>query len=336
MRSMTGCEERPGPPLLSVRDLTVAFATRRGGFDAVRGVSFDLQAGRVLGLVGESGSGKSVTARALMRLLPDAARMTGGHIRLDGRDLGALGERQMCALRGREVAMVFQDPMSSLNPILTVGRQLTEPLTRQLRLGRAAARVRAEELLALVRIPSPALIMRAHPHELSGGMRQRVMIAMALSCGPKLLIADEPTTALDVTTQSQILTLLRDLQHRLGMSVLLITHDLGVVAEFADDVQVMYGGRIVERAPVSALFDRPAHPYTEGLLRSMPPLEDEDPERLPTIEGTVASPFAMPPGCSFHPRCPHAWDACARTQPPPVALGPRHQAACLRHLPAAA
>jgi oligopeptide/dipeptide ABC transporter ATP-binding protein len=319
------------PPLLSVRDLTVAFDTRRGSFDAIRGVSFDVQPGRTLGVVGESGSGKSVTAMALMQLLPEAARATAGEVRFAGRDLGALTERQMRSVRGREIAMVFQDPMASLNPILTVGYQVIEPLTLQLGLGRRAARARAQELLSLVRIPSPEQIMRAYPHELSGGMRQRVMIAIALSCGPKLLIADEPTTALDVTTQAQILELLRDLQHQLHMSVLLITHDLGVVAEFADDVLVMYAGRIVERSPVAALFDQPGHPYTKGLLRSMPPLEDEDPETLPAIEGNVASPFAIPPGCAFHPRCPYAWDDCTRILPPLASLGDRHDAACLRH-----
>jgi oligopeptide transport system ATP-binding protein len=324
------------PPLLSVRDLTVMFDTRRGTFDAVRGVSFDVLPGRTLGVVGESGSGKSVTAMALMRLLPEAAHVTEGRIHFAGRDLGAVGERQMRSIRGREMAMVFQDPMASLNPLLTVGHQVIEPLILQLGLRRAAARVRAEELLSLVRIPSPGQIMRAYPHELSGGMRQRVMIAIALSCGPKLLIADEPTTALDVTTQAQILELLRDLRERLAMSVLLITHDLGVVAEFADDVMVMYGGRVVERSPVAALFDRPAHPYTEGLLRSMPPLEDEDPDILPAIEGNVASPFAMPSGCAFHPRCRRAWDDCTQTVPVLAPVGEAHDAACLLHAPVTA
>jgi oligopeptide/dipeptide ABC transporter ATP-binding protein len=318
-------------PLLSVRDLTVAFDTRRGSFDAVRSVSFDVQPGRVLGVVGESGSGKSVTAMALMQLLPETARITAGQIRFAGRDLATLSERQMRSVRGREIGMVFQDPMASLNPILTIGHQVMEPLVLQLGLTRAAARARAQELLSLVHIPSPPQIMRAYPHELSGGMRQRVMIAIALSSGPKLLIADEPTTALDVTTQAQILELLRDLQHRLHMSVLLITHDLGVVAEFADDVLVMYAGRVVERSPVEALYAQPGHPYTEGLLRSMPPLEDDDPEILPAIEGNVASPFAMPPGCAFHPRCPYAWDECARVLPPLAPLGAQHDAACLRH-----
>ena len=318
-------------PLLSVRDLTVAFDTRRGSFEAVSGVSFDVRPGRTLGVVGESGSGKSVTAMALMRLLPDTARVTAGQVHFGARDLGPLTDHQMQSIRGRGIAMVFQDPMASLNPILTIGWQVMEPLMLQLGLGRRAAHARAQELLSLVRIPSPAEIMRAYPHELSGGMRQRVMIAIALSCGPKLLIADEPTTALDVTTQAQILELLRDLQQRLDMSVLLITHDLGVVAEFADEVLVMYAGRIVERSPVMALFDRPGHPYTEGLLRSMPPLEDEDPEILPAIEGNVASPFALPTGCAFHPRCPYAWDDCTRILPPFSPLGEGHDAACLRH-----
>jgi oligopeptide/dipeptide ABC transporter ATP-binding protein len=318
------------PALLTVRNLTVSFDTRRGAFDAVREVSFDVAAGKTLGVVGESGSGKSVTAMALMQLLPDSATMTSGSIAFAGRDLAALGERAMQKIRGREIAMVFQDPLSSLNPILTIGHQIMEPLRLQMGMGKAAARERAAELLALVRIPSPAETLRAYPHELSGGMRQRVMIAIALACGPKLLIADEPTTALDVTTQAQILELLRDLQERLHMSVLLITHDLGVVAEFADEVMVMYAGRAVERSPVRALFERPGHPYTEGLLHSMPPLEDEDPEVLPAIEGNVASPFALPPGCAFHPRCPYAFDACRKALPPFAALGPGHEAACLR------
>ncbi len=327
---LLGQPEMADPPLLSVRDLTVAFDTRRGPFEAVRGVSFDVQPGKTLGVVGESGSGKSVTAMALMRLLPDAAEITAGTVHFAGRDLGSLSERDMQAVRGREIAMVFQDPMASLNPIFTIGHQVMESLRLQLGLSRAAAKTRAEELLALVRIPSPRDILRAYPHELSGGMRQRVMIAIALSCGPKLLIADEPTTALDVTTQAQILELLRDLQGSLHMAVLLITHDLGVIAEFADDVMVMYAGRAVERSPVEALFEKPGHPYTEGLLRSMPPLDDEDPEVLPAIEGNVASPFDLPPGCSFHPRCPYAWDACRLQSPPLARLADNHDAACLR------
>jgi len=316
--------------LLSVRDLTVAFDTRRGSLDAVRGVSFDVKAGRTLGVVGESGSGKSVTAMALMQLLPETASIKTGTVSFGGRDLTKLSEREMQAIRGSEIAMVFQDPMASLNPILTIGHQLMEPLRLHMGLGRAAARTRGEELLSLVRIPSPTQIMRSYPHELSGGMRQRVMIAMALACGPRLLIADEPTTALDVTTQAQILELLRDLQERLHMAVLLITHDLGIVAEFADEVIVMYAGRTVERSPVAALFEKPGHPYTEGLLRSMPPLEDEDPETLPAIKGNVASPFALPSGCAFHPRCPYAYDDCTRLSPALARVAEGHEAACLR------
>jgi oligopeptide transport system ATP-binding protein len=316
--------------LLSVRDLTVAFDTRRGSFDAVQGVSFDVKAGRTLGVVGESGSGKSVTAMALMQLLPETAIVKTGTVSFGGRDLAKLSEREMQVIRGSEIAMVFQDPMASLNPILTIGHQLMEPLRLHMALGRAAARIRGEELLSLVRIPSPTQIMRSYPHELSGGMRQRVMIAMALACGPRLLIADEPTTALDVTTQAQILELLRDLQERLHMAVLLITHDLGIVSEFADEVMVMYAGRAVERSPVAALFEKPGHPYTEGLLRSMPPLEDEDPETLPAIKGNVASPFALPSGCAFHPRCPYAYDDCTRLSPVLARVAEGHEAACLR------
>jgi oligopeptide/dipeptide ABC transporter ATP-binding protein len=319
-----------GEPVLSVRDLTVTFAARRGGFDAVRDVSFNVQPGRTLGVVGESGSGKSVTAMALMRLLPDAARVTGGHVRFDGTDLGTLSERQMRAVRGRQMAMVFQDPMASLNPIFTIGHQLREPLILCLGLGRRAADVRARELLGLVRIPAPGRIMGAYPHQLSGGMRQRVMIAMALSCEPRLLIADEPTTALDVTTQAQILDLLRDLQRQMHMAVLLITHDLGIVAEYADDVAVMYCGRIVERAPAATLFAHPNHPYTEGLLRSMPGLEDDGLDMLPAIEGNVASPSAMPSGCAFHPRCPDAFGDCTTSLPEFVSVSPGQDVACLR------
>jgi oligopeptide/dipeptide ABC transporter ATP-binding protein len=317
-------------PVLSVRNLTVTFVGARGSFDAVRDVSFDVQPGRTLGVVGESGSGKSVTAMALMRLLPDAARVTRGRVSFNGVDLGTLSERQMRDVRGRKMAMVFQDPMASLNPIFTIGHQLREPLMLSLGLGRRAAEVRARELLRLVRIPAPDRIMSAYPHQLSGGMRQRVMIAMALSCEPKLLIADEPTTALDVTTQAQILDLLRDLQRQLHMAVLLITHDLGVVADYADDVAVMYCGRIVERAEAAALFAHPGHPYTEGLLRSMPGLEDDGALSLPAIEGNVASPSAMPPGCAFHPRCPYAFAECATTLPGFVAMSSSQDAACLR------
>ncbi|MBR0654864.1 ABC transporter ATP-binding protein [Plastoroseomonas arctica] len=318
-------------PLISVRSLTVDFFTARGRFTALHGISFDVRPGSVLGIVGESGSGKSVTALAMMRLLPDhTARITGGQILFQGTDLAHAAERDLRRLRGRDMAMIFQDPTTSLNPIFSIGHQLREGLALHLGLGRAAADRRAEELLALVRISSPRACLAKFPHELSGGMRQRVMIAIALACNPKLLIADEPTTALDVTTQAQILELLRDLQGELGMAIILITHDLGVVAEFADEVQVMYAGRIVERAPVADIFAVPSHPYTGGLLHSMPSLEEEDPALLPTIAGMVASPFAMPPGCAFHPRCHLAGADCTRAVPPLARVGAGHDSACIR------
>ncbi|WP_458098130.1 ABC transporter ATP-binding protein [Roseomonas sp. WA12] len=320
--------------LLSVRNLTVDFHTARGRFTALHDLSFDVMPGRVLGIVGESGSGKSVTALSLMRLLPDgSARIAAGQILFGGHDLAQCKERRMRGLRGREIAMIFQDPMTSLNPILSIGHQLRESLSLHLDLGRASAQRRAEELLALVRIPSPRACLDKYPHELSGGMRQRVMIAIALSCGPKLLIADEPTTALDVTTQAQILELLRNLQRELGMAIMLITHDLGVVAEFADEVQVMYAGRIVERASVAGIFEQPAHPYTGGLLHSMPALEEEDPALLPAIPGMAASPFDLPEGCAFHPRCHRADIDCSRGLPPLAQVAPNHAAACIHALP---
>ena len=324
-------------PLLSVRDLVVEFHTARGRVPVLHGVSFDVQAGRTLGIVGESGSGKSVTALAVLRLLPgDGAATTAGQAWFGGHDLLRADDRQMRGVRG--IGMVFQDPSTALNPILTVGHQVREGLGLHMGLRRAAASARAEELLALVRIPSPRACLAKYPHELSGGMKQRVMIAMALSCDPVLLIADEPTTALDVTTQAQILALLCDLQARLGMAIVLITHDLGVVAEFADDVVVMYAGRVVERAPAAALFRDQRHPYTAGLLHCMPSLEEEDPPVLPAIPGMVASAGALPPGCAFHPRCGLAEDDCTRTVPKLAASGEPgehgHLAACIRTMPA--
>jgi oligopeptide/dipeptide ABC transporter ATP-binding protein len=317
-------------PLLSVRDLTVEFFTAQGPFTAIHGIGFDVRQGRVLGIVGESGSGKSVTALSLMRLLPHhSARIATGQIMFRGADITRHTERQMCSLRGREIAMIFQDPTTSLNPIFTIGHQIREGLALHLGLGRGAAAKRAEELLALVKIQSPRACLDKYPHELSGGMRQRVMIAIALSCNPKLLVADEPTTALDVTTQAQILELLRSLQGEFGMSIIFITHDLGVVAEFADEVQVMYAGRIVERAPVTRIFEGPSHPYTEGLLHSMPALEEEDPPLLPAIPGMAASPFDLPAGCAFHPRCHRAGEDCTLGVPPLTAVAPHHEAACI-------
>ncbi|HEY4200631.1 MAG TPA: ABC transporter ATP-binding protein [Devosiaceae bacterium] len=317
--------------LLSVTDLSVQFKTPRGLVNAVNAVSFELQAGRTLCIVGESGSGKSVTAMSLMRLLPQATtRLTEGSVLLEGRDLTQLRERDLEAVRGRDIAIIFQDPMSALNPVLTIGRQVTEPLRLHLGMSRAAAYERAVELMGLVGMPSPEQTLARYPHQLSGGQRQRIAIAMALTCNPKVVIADEPTTALDVTTQAQILQLLRDLRTRLGMAVILITHDLGVVAEFADDVLVMYCGRVVERGPVAEIFNAPRHPYTQGLLASIPPFSDEGSERLSAIVGSVPSPFEMPPGCAFAPRCPLAGEDCTQVQPPLRACGPSHVAACLR------
>ena len=311
--------------LLSVSDLTIAF----GGMPVVEEMSFTLDAGEVLGIVGESGSGKSMTALALMRLIPPPGRVTQGRISFDGIDVLAQPEKAMQDLRGRALSMIFQEPMSSLNPVFTIGEQIEETLRVHERFDRAAARRRAVELLELVEIPAAARRLGDYPHQLSGGMRQRVMIAIALACRPKVLIADEPTTALDVTIQAQILDLLRGLRRELGMAVIMITHDLGVVAEFADRVMVMYAGRVVETAPAATLFASPRHPYTEGLLASIPRL-DGPIARLNAISGMVPSPHAMPPGCRFAPRCPHARPACDERLPATMALAADHRAACIR------
>ncbi|MCS6797130.1 MAG: ABC transporter ATP-binding protein [Myxococcota bacterium] len=315
-------------PLLEVRDLAVAFHTDEGVVRAVDGVDLDVAEGATLGLVGESGCGKSVTSLALLRLLPEpAGRIERGSVRFEGRDLLALSEREMCRIRGDRIAMIFQEPASALNPVYTVGDQIAEALRLHRGLGRKAARARAIELLAEVGIPAPAERVHAYPHQLSGGMRQRVMIAMALCCRPRLLIADEPTTALDVTIQAQILDLLGRLQRELGMSVILITHDLGVVAELAEQVVVMYAGKVVERAPTRALFAEPLHPYTQGLMRSVPGFGDNArARRLPTIPGVVPDLRALPPGCRFADRCDRVEPACRQAQPPLVRLGHREVA----------
>jgi peptide/nickel transport system ATP-binding protein len=318
-------------PLLSVRDLRIAFDTRRGRVVAVDGVSFAVAEGETLGIVGESGCGKSVTALAILRLAGRGARILSGEIRLAGRDLLTLSDEAIRDVRGAEVGMVFQEPMTSLNPVFTVGEQIAEPLMRHRAMPRRAALERAAELLDTVGIPMARARLASYPHELSGGMRQRVMIAMALACQPRLLICDEPTTALDVTVQAQILELLARLQQEFGTAIMLITHDLGVVAEFARRAIVMYAGRIVEQAAVGPLFDRPLHPYTEGLLASIPPMED-DLERLRAIEGTVPSPHAMPKGCRFAPRCTVARPPCRAIDPPLLHLAPGHEAACIAHL----
>jgi oligopeptide/dipeptide ABC transporter ATP-binding protein len=318
-------------PLLSVRDPRIAFDTPRGRLVAVDGASFDLAAGETLGIVGESGCGKSVTALSILRLAGSGARMLGGSIHFAGRELTELSDAEIRRLRAGEIGIVFQEPMTSLNPVFTVGEQIAEPLMLHAGMSRRAAYARALELLAMVGIPLPERRARSYPHEMSGGMRQRVMIAIALACRPKLLLADEPTTALDVTVQAQILDLLRDLQRETGTAIVLITHDLGVVAEFARRVVVMYAGRVVETAAVEALFARPPlHPYTEGLLASIPPM-DEDLDRLRTIEGTVPNPLALPPGCRFAPRCAHARAACTAIDPCLATLASAHMAACIRH-----
>ncbi len=315
-------------PLLSIADLTVRFRTDAGWITAIEDIGFDLAPGENLGIVGESGSGKSVTALSILRLHSRAAtRIPSGRIIWGGRDLLTLPARELRAVRGGEIAMIFQDPMSSLNPVLTVADQIGETLRLHQDLDAAAARKRAIELLELVRIPDAARRVDEYPHRLSGGMRQRVMIAIAIACRPKLLIADEPTTALDVTIQAQILELLRDLQAELGMSVILISHDLGVIAEFAQRVLVMYAGRVVEQATVRQLFRRPLHPYTDGLLAAVPRL-DIDMQRLSAIPGSIPDPGDPIPGCRFSPRCAEAVASCRETAPPLLAAGEGRFARC--------
>ena len=317
--------------LLEVEDLAVAFRTDRGQVEALSGVSLHLDEGEVVGVVGESGCGKSLTALAIMGLVPvPPGRITRGRIRFAGRDLLGLDEAAMTRIRGAEIAMIFQEPMSALNPVFTVGEQVAEGLRVHAGLGRAAARERTAQLLARVGIPDPGRRLGQYPHELSGGLRQRIMIAAALACRPKLLIADEPTTALDVTIQAQILALLADLQREFGMATVLITHDLGVVAQVVSRVVVMYAGRVVEEGPVGAVFDRPSHPYTAALMRSIPALA-EGASRLPAIPGTVPAPGSWPTGCRFAPRCAHAVAACAAAAPPLHPIAPGHRAACIRH-----
>jgi peptide/nickel transport system ATP-binding protein len=314
--------------LLEVRGLRTHFHTDRGLFRAVDGIDFAVGRGRTVGLVGESGCGKSVTSLSVMGLVASPpGKVEAEAIRFEGRDMQGLSADERRRLRGGKMSMIFQEPMTSLNPVHTIGQQIVEAILAHTTLSPAAAKARAVEMLDLVRIPSAAERFDDYPHRLSGGMRQRVMIAMALSCEPALLIADEPTTALDVTIQAQILDLLQDLQKRLGMAILIITHDLGVIAEVADEVVVMYAGKIVESAPVEALFADPQHPYTIGLLGSIPRIE-VDRERLSTIEGTVPSPNNQPKGCRFAPRCPFADPRCHNEPPPLRGLGADHRVAC--------
>ncbi len=317
-------------PLLELDNLRVAFTDDRGvTTEVVAGSSLKLERGRTLGIVGESGSGKSVSALAVMRLLPKDTARVSGSVRFDGRELLTLSEPDMQDLRGNRIAMIFQEPMTSLNPSYTVGDQIGETLIRHRGMSKKDARAEAIEMLRKVRIPSPEARIDEYPHKLSGGMRQRVMIAMALACEPALLIADEPTTALDVTIQAQILDLLRRLRDETGTSIMLITHDLGVVAEMCDDVAVMYAGQIVEQASVGDLFTAPEHPYTVGLIGSIPRLAEKR-ETLTAIRGTVPPPNALPAGCRFAPRCPFATSQCTSAQPPLIDVGGGHTTRCWR------
>jgi oligopeptide transport system ATP-binding protein len=318
-------------PLLSVKGLTTRFRTERGTVNAVDDVSFDVAPGQTVAVVGESGSGKSVTALSILRLIPNPpGQITGGQILFEGQDLLQLPDAQMRAIRGDRIAMIFQEPMSSLNPSLTIGLQIAEPIHQHRGTPWQQALDMARGLLEKVHIPDAAKRLHTYPHHYSGGMRQRAMIAMALACQPRLIIADEPTTALDVTVQAQILDLLKDLTRETGASLILITHDLGVVARYADRVVVMYGGRVVEQGPARTIYQRPSHPYTRGLLASVPRLDGPAGERLVPIEGSPPDLAALPPGCAFAPRCRQVSDACLATRPKLRAIGTDHLNACLR------
>jgi peptide/nickel transport system ATP-binding protein len=317
--------------LLSVSELTTVFDLAGGPVPAVDAVSFDIRAGETLGLVGESGSGKSVTALSIMRLVQPPGRIAAGHVTFKGRDLLTLPEAEMRAVRGAEIALIFQEPMTALNPVFTVGDQIAETLLVHQHATRRDAKIRAVELLDAVRVPDPAARVRDYPHQLSGGMRQRVLIAMALACKPSLVIADEPTTALDVTIQAQILDLLREMKSAFNLSLLLITHDLGIIAETADRVAVMYAGRIVEEGSVRAILRDPKHPYTQGLLASIP--GGAPGERLRAIEGTVPMLGSLPTGCAFNPRCVWRFEPCTIAPPPEYMVEPEHGARCYLHDP---
>jgi len=317
-------------PVLSVRNLRMSFFTSDGEVRALDGINFDIAPGSTLGLVGESGCGKSVTALSIMKLLPQhSSRIMGGQILFQGHDLVPLGPQAMRAIRGKKISLIFQDPMTSLNPVVTIGDQVIEAILLHEPVGRKHARGRAIEMLGLVGIPSPELRMAQYPFQLSGGMRQRIMIAMALCCGPSLLLADEPTTALDVTVQAQILDLMASLQRQFEMAVLLITHDLGVVAHYSDEVAVMYGGKIVERATTADLFRHPRHPYTQGLMNSIP--GGQAPKvTIDAIPGNVPSALNWPTGCRFRTRCALTGPDCAADEPPLLQVAPQHWAACFR------
>ncbi|MCL2183707.1 MAG: ABC transporter ATP-binding protein [Chitinispirillia bacterium] len=315
-------------PCLTCTDLRVSFSIQKKTAHAVRGVSFGLDDRKTLGIVGESGCGKSVTALSVMRLVPvPPARIESGSMIFEGADLLAIPEKQMCGVRGRRISMIFQDPMTSLNPVFTCGGQVAESLLLHKGMGKAEAAEFCERLFAEVGIAEPKRVYAAYPHNLSGGMRQRVMIAMALACSPRLLIADEPTTALDVTVQARLLELLKELQDTKDMSMILITHNLGIVAGMAHDVIVMYAGEVMEAAPSKELFDAPRHPYTDCLLKTIPSIEKRS-ERLTVIPGTVPTPLEIPEGCPFHPRCPRVTDRCRKEHPPLHAVSGNHQVRC--------
>lgn len=314
--------------LLKVSNLKTYFYTHEGIIKAVDAVSFSVNQGETLGIVGESGSGKSVTALSIMRLIPDPpGKIVGGEIIFEGRNLCSLGEKEMQKIRGRKISMIFQEPMTSLDPVFTIGHEITETILLHQNLSKQEAREKAIQMLEVVGIPDAARRMNNYPHELSGGMRQRIMIAMALSCNPALLIADEPTTALDVTIQSQILRLINDLKRKFNAAVLIITHDLGVISEMCDYVAVMYAGHIVEYTDVYTIFENPLHPYTKGLNRSIPRM-DKDREKLENIKGMVPNLLHLPPGCPFHPRCEYAFERCFHEVPEFIEIEPHHLVKC--------
>jgi peptide/nickel transport system ATP-binding protein len=315
--------------LLEVRDLRVSFFTSRGEVRALDNVNFSVAAGRLTGLVGESGSGKTVSVLSIMRLLPENAQIVAGSITLEGLDLLRLSESEMRSIRGARIAMIFQEPMTSLNPVFTIGSQVGEAIRLHQRTDRAETRARTVEALRMVGIADPGRRVNDYPHQLSGGMRQRVMIAMALACNPQVLIADEPTTALDVTIQAQILDLISDLQSRLGLAVILVTHDLGVVAQYADDVTILYAARVMEQVAAAELFRNPLCPYTKALFAALPGLGGGE-RRLQAIPGVVPSAMNPPPGCRFHPRCPIAIEQCSQIDPPLEEKVPGHYVSCIR------
>ncbi|MED1722926.1 ABC transporter ATP-binding protein [Brevibacillus parabrevis] len=322
--------------LLQVENLKTTFHIDAGQVQAVRGISFHVEKGESIGIVGESGSGKSVSMLSLLKLLPDNATLTADNILFDGAQMVNTSQKAMRKMLGRDIGMIFQDPMTSLNPLFTIGEQIIEPLRIHQKLSKEAARQRAIEILRMVEIPSPEKRLKQYPHEFSGGMRQRVMIAIALSCSPKLLIADEPTTALDVTIQAQILDLMRDLKDKLNVSIVMITHDLGVIANMCNRIIVMYGGTIVEQGTTREIFYKPRHPYTWGLLRSIPQFTEGEKKKLLSIPGSPPDLLRPPAGCAFTSRCPYAMKVCEKQPPQSVALSETHQAACWLMHPKAA